>query len=219
MLFRSLQAGDIIDATIVTRLPDGQIRLTTSRYGSLLANWPNPPAPGTTLQLQVLSPGPPVRLQIAPQGPAQPPRTRLGQTPLAPSAVRISTTDPSRNALQQPDSIKPGLILQGRLFPAVTQPAKGGLFGPQTPAPAAQQLTVQILALNPPQQGPMKSAPTGGGVLQGTVLDSDGSRIKLQTGSGDLTVRTSASLPPGTKLILRSWPNPAPSCHQPRSAE
>ncbi len=200
---QALQAGDVIEATIGTRLPDGQLRLTTPRYGSLLATWPNAPAPGTTIQLQVLSPGPPLRLQIAPQGLAQPARTALGPTPPVPSAARLSPPGP-----QQPAPLRPGIILQASLTPSIPQPASGGLFGPQTLTPPIQQLTVRILALQLPGQGPMVSPQSAGGVLQGTVLGADGINIRLQTGSGDITVRTNASLPPGTKLTLQILAQP-----------
>lgn len=200
---QALQAGDIIEATIQSRLPDGQIRLATARYGSLLANWPNAPAPGTTLQLQVLSPGPPFRLQIAPQGLPQPTRPTLGQTPSGQLASGLSASGANPNGPQQPGLVKPGVILQARLFPAFAQASNGGLVATQTPTPPFQQLAVRVLALHPPQQGSTGPAKTGGGVLHGTVLSTDSNHIKLQTRSGELTVRTGANLPPGTKLTLQ----------------
>ncbi|MHA1571697.1 MAG: hypothetical protein ACTSWM_07740 [Alphaproteobacteria bacterium] len=193
---QALQAGDVVEATIDTRLRDGATRLATARYGPILATWPNAPAPGTPVQLQVLQPGPPVKLQLLPAALTQAHLPgRAGHPPV--SSALVTALPPN-----QPAPIKPGTILQGQLFPNAS-PAIAGLSGTPAGSPPSQQLSVRILALHPPQQGGGGLANTTGDTLQATVQGSGSNHIRLQTEAGALTLRSNVSLPPRTRLTLQ----------------
>ncbi len=193
---QALQAGDVIEATIDTRLPDGATRLATARYGVIIATWPNAPVPGTPVQLQVLNPGPPIRLQLLPAAPEQ---TRLpGQ-----AATQLTSSAPVPSPPpHRPATIKLGTVLQGRLFPNAA-PSSPVLPGPPPGIPPAQQLSFRLLALQPAQQAGGAMAKSAGDILPATVQGSGSNHIRLQTPAGALTLRSDVSLPPGTKLTLQ----------------
>ena len=207
----ALQAGEIIEATIDTRLADGATRLATARYGTIVATWPNAPAQGTPVQLQVLSPGPPVKLQLLPAALDQTGQHdgRTDRSGRAGRAGRIltSSTLVAAPQSQRPAAIQPGAILQGRLVPTAT-PNNPGLPGAVPNGQQSQQISVRVLALLPFQPGIGSLAKPAGDTLQATVQSAGGNRIHLQTEAGTLTLRSKVALPPGTQLTLQILPRP-----------
>ncbi len=210
---RSLEAGDVLEAKIDARLPDGQVRIATTRFGTLQATWPNAPAPGTSIQLQVLSSGPPARLRIVPTAPGQLPQPPLGGVSTGSAEILSSgarpvsppATPPSQSPARA-QAIRPGDTLQGRFFPVparadatgLPRAAPGLATAPTQPLP----LTVRVLALQPPHHGGPELPAGGSDALRATVVSSGGNHTRLQTGSGDFTIR-GTSLPPGTRLTLQ----------------